>query len=91
MRNKQNNKRNTVNGDQECLLAWGQDGVWRSSPLCLKNDLDNHKDPFLYAKESGLLLIRKRNNKYQGEMCRLSSVVLLSRGITGSDGILGLG
>lgn len=91
MKTKQNSKRNTMNGDQECLLAWGQDGVWRSSPLCLKNDLDNHEDPFPCTKETRLLLVRKRNNKYQGETCRHSSVVSLSTGITSSYRILGLG
>lgn len=80
-----------MNGDQERLLAWGQDEVWRSSPFCLKNNLDNHEDPFPCTKEIGHLMARKRNNKYQGEMCRHGSVVSLSRGITGSYGILGLG
>lgn len=91
MKNKQNSKRNTMDGQHGSLLAWGQDGVWRSSPSCLKNDLNNHEDLFPCTKEAGLLLVRKRNNKYQGETCRHGSVVLLSRGITGSDGILGLG
>lgn len=91
MKNNRSSERSTMNGDQECLLGRGQDGVWRSSLLCLKNDLDNREDPFPCTREAGLCLVRKRDNEYQGETCRHSSVVSLSRGITGSYGILGLG
>lgn len=91
MKNNQNSERSPMNGDQEHLLGRGQDGVWRSSPWCLKNGLDNHEDPFPCTRETGLPLVKKRNSKCQGEMCRHSSVVSLSTGITGSDGILGLG
>lgn len=69
------------------MLGRGQDEVLRSSPLRLKSNLD----PFPCTKETGLLLVRKRNNKSQGQTCRHSSVVSLSKGITGSYGILGLG